>query len=205
MGLFSVPLAVRSLGCVILEPVPVIISMLRGVNLGGHNKIKMDALRGLCESLGLRNAQTHVQSGNVVFRTDARDQGLLAKRIEDAIEKKFGFRPEVTLRTSLELRKVIVRNPFAERRGINPSKFLVTFLTTEPSPEMRSAILKVKADHPEEVVIDGRELYIYFPDGMGQSKLWRAINKVLKKSGTGRNWNTVTKLLEMAEKLEALR
>ena len=99
----------------------VVISMLRGVNVGGHNKIKMDALRDLYESLGLRDAQTYVQSGNVVFRTDAKDLAALAKRIEDAIERKFGFRPGVILRTTSDLRDVIARNPFAKRRESTPA------------------------------------------------------------------------------------
>src|SRR5208337_690323 len=184
-----------------LELVPVVISMLRGVNVGGHNKIKMDALRELCESLKLQDVQTYVQSGNVVFRTDTKDLAALAKRIEDAIERKFGFRPGVTLRTSSDLRDTIARNPFAKRREIDASKLIVTFLAAEPSRETGDEILKIKTG-PEEVRIGGREIYIYFPDGMGQSKLWPAIDKALKKSGTGRNWNTVTKLLEMAESLE---
>ena len=182
----------------------VIISMLRGVNVGGHNKIKMDALRDLYESLGLRDAQTYVQSGNVVFRTEAKDLAGLAKRIEDAIERKFGFRPSVIARTTADLRDAIARNPFAKRRGIDASKLLVTFLAAAPSPDARDEIVKIKAG-PEEVRIDGRELFVYFPDGMGRSKVWPAIEKALKKSGTGRNWNTVTKLLEIAERLEGVR
>ncbi len=181
---------------------PVIISMLRGVNVVGRNKIKMEALRDLYKSLSLRDAQTYVQSGNVVFRTEAKDLALLARRIEDAIEKKFGFRPRVILRTTSQLRDVIARNPLAKRHDIIGSKLLVTFLTRESGSESCNELLKVRAD-PEEVHIGRRELYIYFPDGMGRSKLWHAIDKVLKKSGTGRNWNTVRKLLEMAEKLEA--
>jgi uncharacterized protein (DUF1697 family) len=188
-----------------LEIMQVVSSMLRGVNLAGHNKVRMDALRDLYESLGLRNAQTYVQSGNVVFRTDAKDLAGLAKRIEDAIEKKFGFRVGVILRTPADLRRTMARNPFAKRRGIEASKLLVTFVATEPSAEMQSEILRLNADHPGEVFIDGRELYIYFPDGMGRSKLWPAVDKALKKSGTGRNWNTVTKLLEMAERMEVSR
>src|SRR5437899_12626071 len=98
----------------------VIISMLRAVNVGGHNKIKMDALRALYESLKLRDAQTYVQSGNVIFKTDQRDIARLAKRIEDGIARKFGFRPDVILRTAAEMRDVVARNPFAKRRGIEP-------------------------------------------------------------------------------------
>src|SRR2546422_3747559 len=85
----------------------VIISMLRGVNVGGHNKIKMDALRALYESLKLRDAQTYVQSGNVIFRTDERDIPRLAERIQDGSERNFGVRPNVILRTAAEIREVV--------------------------------------------------------------------------------------------------
>src|SRR5712671_3331198 len=181
----------------------VIISMLRGVNVGGHNKIKMEALRALYESLKLRDAQTYVQSGNVIFRTDERDVSRLRKRIEDGIERKFGFRPDVILRTAAEMRDVIARNPFAKRRGIEPSKLLVTFLASDPGEEAREKVRQMKCD-PEEMRIEGREIYIYFPNGAGQSKLpWARLDKVLKTPVTGRNWNSVTKMLEMAEKLEA--
>jgi uncharacterized protein (DUF1697 family) len=181
----------------------VLVSMLRGVNVTGNNKIPMEALRQLCESLGLRGAQTYIQSGNVVFRTNAKDLAALARRIEVAIEKKFGCRPCVTLRTPAELKEVIARNPFAKRMGIEPAKLQVHFfLTTSPSAEMQSEILRLKTGHAEEIVFGSREMYIYFPDGQGQSKLWPALDRALKKSATGRNWNTVNKLLEMAEALE---
>lgn len=180
-----------------------IVSMLRAVNVGGHNKIKMDALRALYESLKLRDAQTYVQSGNVVFKTDERDLPRLTKKIENAIEQSFGFRPDVVLRTSSELREVMAKNPFAKRRDIEPGKLQVHFLAGDPGAEARANVLKIKAD-PEELHIYGRELYIYFLNGMGKSKLsWAAVNKALKTPGTARNWNTVTKLLEMAESLEA--
>jgi uncharacterized protein (DUF1697 family) len=181
----------------------VVISMLRGVNVGGHNKVKMEALRALYESLKLREAQTYVQSGNVIFRTDERDIARLAKRIEDGIERKFGFRPDVILRTAAEMREVIGRNPFAKRRGIEPGKLLVSFLGGDPGEEGREKVRQMKCD-PEEMRIDGRELYIYFPNGMGRSKLpWATMDKILKTPTTGRNWNSVTKMMEMAERLEA--
>jgi len=180
----------------------VVISMLRAVNVGGHNKIKMDALRALYESLKLRDAHTYVQSGNVIFRSDERDVMRIAKRIEEGIERKFGFRPEVILRTAAEMREVIARNPFAKRRGIEPGKLLVTFLARDPGEEAREKLRQMKCD-PEELRIEGRELYIYFPNGMGRSKLSGArLEKTLKTPGTARNWNSVTKMLEMAEKLE---
>ncbi|MGH9560668.1 MAG: DUF1697 domain-containing protein, partial [Terracidiphilus sp.] len=146
---------------------------------------------------------TYVQSGNVVFRTEERDVGALRERIEKKIEARFGFRPDVIVRTAAELRDVIARNPFAKRRGVEPGKLLVTFLASEPSKEARAKVLAMKIE-PEELKIRGRELYIYFPNGMGKTKLsWMAIAKALGTTGTGRNWNSVTKMMEMAEKLEA--
>jgi uncharacterized protein (DUF1697 family) len=182
----------------------VVVSMLRGVNVGGHNKIKMDGLRALYQSLDLRDSQTYAQSGNVVFKSAQRNLVVVAKRIEDAIERRFGFRPDVFVRTPSELRDVIARNPFAARRGIDPRKLAVTFLTREPVAEVRDKILAIKTD-PEELRLLGRELYIYFPDGMGRSKLPAVLERTLKTPGTSRNWNTVTKLLEIAEGLGAAR
>jgi len=181
---------------------PVIVSLLRGVNVGGH-WIKMDALRTLYESLGLRHVETFIQSGNVVFRTEARDLVRLAKRIEDAIEKSVGFRCDVILRSGAELRDALARNPFAERPGIDPAKVLVTLLGGDPDPDgcarMRSMDIA-----PEELHIHGREVYVYFPNGMARPKLsWHLIGKILKTPATGRNLTTVSKLLAMAERLEA--
>jgi len=181
---------------------PAVICMLRAVNVGGHNKIKMDALRELCISLKLRDPQTYVQSGNVVFQTNVTDLGLLARRIEQAIEQRFGFRPSVILRTAADLRDVIARNPFASRSGIEPSKLAVTFLAGEPSAEARTKLLAIPAA-PEELLLSGRELFVYFPNGMGRPKLsWPMVERALAIPGTSRNWNTVSKLLEMAESVE---
>lgn len=182
---------------------PVIIAMLRGVNVGGHNKIKMEDLRGLCKSLRLRDACTYVQSGNLIFKTDERDLDLLAKRLQHAIERKFGFRPDIVLRTSAEMREVIARNPFAKRRGVEPNRLLVTFLIREPAAEAREKASRLETA-PEELRMDRREIYIYYPNGMARPKVsWATIERILKTSGTGRNWNSVTKMLEMAEQLEA--
>ncbi len=183
----------------------VVISLLRGVNVGGYHKIKMDALRALYESLGLRDPQTYVQSGNVVFRTDAADVVRLSNRIEKGIEGRFGFRPRVIMRTTSELRDVIARNPFAARRTIDPSRLLVTFLAAVPSQEACNKVLRMETG-PEELQISGREFYMYFPSGMARPKLsWTAVEQALKTPGTGRNWSTVTKLLDITENLEASR
>jgi uncharacterized protein (DUF1697 family) len=181
----------------------VIISMLRGVNVGGHNVIKMEELRALYASLKLREVQTYVQSGNVIFKTDEQDVASLTKRVQGGVERKFGCTTDVICRTVAEMRDVIARNPFAKRRGIEPGKLLVDFLASDPGAEARANVLRIKIE-PEELRIDGRELYIYFPNGQGQSKMsWAAVNKALGTPGTGRNWNSVVKMLEMAEKMEA--
>jgi len=181
---------------------PVIVSMLRGVNVGGNNLVKMDALRALYESLGLRKVETFIQSGNVIFTTQARDRVALTKRLEDAIEKKFGFHCDMVLRDAGELRDALARNPFAGRSDIDPAKLLITFLASDPDPE-GSAKVRAIDIHPEELHIDGREVYVYFTEGMARPKLpWSQMGKYLKTPGTGRNLTTVQKLLAIAERLE---
>jgi uncharacterized protein (DUF1697 family) len=184
---------------------PAIISMLRGVNVGGHNMIRMEALRALYVSLKLRDPQTYVQSGNVVFQAEGRDLVKLADQIEIEIERSAGFRPSVILRTAAEMREVVARNPFAGRSGIAPNKLAVIFLARDPGQDARDRLLAIKTD-PEELRIGGRELYVYYPDGMGRSKFSAAVmERALQVAGTARNWNSVTKLLEMAEKMQAAR
>lgn len=178
-----------------------IISMLRGINVGGHNQIRMETLRSLYESLGLEHPKTYVQSGNAVFKTKEKNLPGLGRRIEGAIEKKLGFRPGVVLRTASELKDVIARNPFAKRKDIHPGKLLVTFFNDEPTADDCAVLQRAKVEG-EEVRLSGREIFLYLPNGAGNSKLFAATGK-LKKSGTSRNWNTVTKLLEMAEELES--
>jgi len=184
---------------------PVLICMLRGVNVGGHNKIKMDVLRAICVDLKCESPQTLLQSGNVVFRTAQRNLPELAKSVELAIERKLGFRPSVLLRTVPELREAIAKNPFAKRSGIEPAKLVVAFLPGEPTPEARKALREMDIA-PEELHSLGRELYIYFPNGQARPKLsWPRVDKILGSQcapGTARNWNTVTKLLQLAESLE---
>jgi uncharacterized protein (DUF1697 family) len=181
---------------------PAIISMLRGVNVGGHNKIKMDALRALYDSLQLNSPLTYVQSGNVIFLSNEKNLPGLAQRIQGGIQRKFGFQPDVVLRTASELRHIIARNPFASRHGIVPGRLLVLFLANDPGQPARDNLLKIDT-RGEELHIHGSELYIYFSKGVGSTKLsWPLIEKTLKTPFTGRNWNSVTKMLEIAEGLE---
>jgi uncharacterized protein (DUF1697 family) len=182
---------------------PVLVSMLRGVNLGPHNRIKMDALRAVYTSLKLEHPRTYVQSGNVIFRTKGKSSPQLANKIQGAIQNKFGCCPDVILRTPDELRKAIAASPFADRPSLEPGKILVTFLDAEPCREAAAALAKFK-DYPEELHLKGRELYIYFPNGAGRSKLpWSSVERFLKVTGTARNWNTVTSMLKLAEEMEA--
>jgi uncharacterized protein (DUF1697 family) len=182
---------------------PVLISMLRGVNLGSHNRIKMDALRAMYESLGFETPRSYVQSGNVVFRTKERNTAKLAAKIQGAIEKKFKCCPEVILRTTEELRKAIKATPFPTSRKLEPGKILVTFLAGEPPSEAQENLARFH-EYPEEIHLKGRELYIYFPNGAGRSKLpWSSVERFLKVTGTARNWNSVLAMLQIAEEMEA--
>lgn len=176
-----------------------LVAMLRGVNVGGHHKIKMAELKALCEGLSFRNVSTYIQSGNVVFETMESGDEKLAKKIGTAIEKKCGFCPEVIVRSAEELRGVVKKNPFA-KEAFEPSKLAVFFLARDPGKAARDAVSRIEAN-PEVIKPLGSEIYIYFPDGQGKSKLKfatveKAINKI---PWTARNWNTVEKLLEMAE------
>ena len=181
---------------------PVMISMLRGVNLGPHNRIKMEALRSMYQSLGLEDPRTYVQSGNVIFRTRQKNPKKLAAAIQEAIEKSFKFRPAVILRTTEELKNAIAATPFSAQRNLNPGKILVTFLADDP-PSDAAANLDAFKSYPEEIHLKGRELYIYFPNGAGRSKLpWSRVEKFLKVTGTARNWNSVLAMLQIAEEIE---
>lgn len=196
----------RGLYC--LAVMPVLVSMLRGVNVGPHNRIKMDALRSLYVSLQLEDPRTYVQSGNVIFRIKDFPNGgtstaQLAGKIQDAIARKFGFFPEVILRTPDELRKVLAANPFVGRKNLDPAKLLVTFLASQPTEEARARLLALKPS-PEELHLIGRELYIYFPNGAGRSKLqWSSLDKKLETCGTARNLNSVARMLEIARQMES--
>ena len=180
---------------------PAVISFLRGVNVGGHRLIKMDDLRKLCESCGLSQVQTYVQSGNVVFHAPAKDVARVSARMEKAIEQACGFHADVFVRTAEEMRDVIRRNPFAAQAETDPNRVLVTFLAAVPGAAARARALAVPCV-PEELRIDGREVYIYYPNGVGRAKLsLTVLERALGIPGTGRNWNSIKRLSAMAEAL----
>jgi uncharacterized protein (DUF1697 family) len=181
----------------------VAVSLLRGVNLGPHRRMKMEALRAVYEGLGLRNVQTLLQSGNVLFCCAERGYAKLGARIEDAVEREFGFRAASVHRTASELRDVVARSPFAGRDGIDPSRLLVNFLGSAPDPEAQARLTALRVE-PEEIRVVGSELFIYYPNGMARPKLTAAqLDRALGKlPATGRNWNTVVKLTELAGRME---
>ena len=121
------------------------VALLRGINVGKAKRIAMADLRGLLTRLGCTDVQSVLQSGNVVFRTDARDFTRLSKRIADALEQRFAFRPGVILRTAADLRSVIAANPFASRRELDPRRLLVQFLASEPPAEETTGVPQAMA------------------------------------------------------------
>jgi uncharacterized protein (DUF1697 family) len=179
------------------------ICLLRGINVGGNKMVKMDALKALCGSLGLKDAKTYLQSGNVVFRCDDDDRAHLARRIEDGIRKKAGLEVKIILRTTSELRKVITANPMTVEPERNPKALLVAFLAGELAKDAKAMLLTLKIDS-EELHFGRQELYLYLPKGIAASKLSNALTeKKLGVNVTARNWNTVNALLGMAEEIDA--
>lgn len=178
---------------------PVFISLLRGINVGGKQQIKMDALKSLYASLGLHGAQTLLQSGNVVFHS-TEDNGLQrAAQLEAGIQQEFGFEVKIILRTRQQWHDVTHNPPFSAQQLADPAKALVMFLRSAPQPEAVAALV---AGHSGSEIIysRGEALYLYYPEGMGRSKLDHAlIERRLKIVATGRNWNTVVKLRDLAD------
>jgi uncharacterized protein (DUF1697 family) len=176
---------------------PVYISLLRGINVGGNKLIKMADLRALYESLGFTEVQTLLQSGNAVFSSVLTDTLTLRQQIEAAIEQRYRFQVDVFVLTVPEFLTAYDNNPFKDQPDLDPAKLLVTFLA---APMTAEAITQMHATHmgPEIVKPIGDVLYVYFPEGMGRSKFGEQTQSPLK-TGTGRNWNTITKLRAMVQ------
>jgi uncharacterized protein (DUF1697 family) len=178
---------------------PIFVSFLRGINVGGKSQIPMEALRALYRSLGFPSVKTHLNSGNVIFAAPGRvGAAALAKRIEGAIEKEFGFRPAVMLRTPAELDDTLAHNPFREEEASDPSRLLVMFLAAAAAKDAAQRLGRA-SDGPEKIEVGKRETYLYYPNGIGRSKLTTALlERHLGTAGTARNWRTVSKVREMA-------
>ena len=179
---------------------PTFVSVFRGINVGGNRIVPMSELKSLHEALGLRDVVTYIQSGNVVFTSDDTDPAQLARQIEEGSAQKFGFHSQVMVRTSAELEEIIANNPFQNQPEKEPKWIAVLFLTTRPESTALEDLQKTYTG-PEEIYLIGQELYVYYPDGVGRSKLTLTlIEKKLKTVGTGRNWNTILQLQKMMQR-----
>ncbi len=164
------------------------ISLLRAVNVGGTGKLPMAELKKICDAIGFAEARTYIASGNVVFNSS-----LSAAKVKAVLEKEltaYAAAPmQVLVRTAAELEAVLKANPFPDAA---PNRLIVTFLDDAPDA---SDLEDVKGKKDEELALGKREIYVHYGQGMGQSKL------TLRASarGTGRNLNTIAKLVEMAQ------
>lgn len=172
------------------------VALLRGVNVAGVNKVKMDELRQLFTGLGHREVQTYLQSGNVVFAGDEPDRGALVAGIEQAIGQRLGLAVTVLLRTRPDLEKVLAANPYLGIES-DPAKLPVTFLAEAPDPG-RAAALAVPAGETAVFSLVDREIYLHCPNGYGRTKLNNAfLERKLGVAATTRNWKSVTALHDL--------
>jgi uncharacterized protein (DUF1697 family) len=179
----------------------VFISMLRAANVGGTGVIKMEPLRAAYEALGFKDVRSLLQSGNVLFRSGVKDSRQLARRIKQELERKFGLQIEVVIRTLPELESIFERSPVLSPRA-DLAKLLVMFLAGVPDAQGQARLVNAHKG-PEMLEIRGPEVYLYYPEGVGRSKLTTAVlERHLGAMGTARNWNTLTKLLEAAREIE---
>jgi uncharacterized protein (DUF1697 family) len=181
---------------------PSYIAMLRGINIGPHKRMKMDRLRESFEGLRFAAVKTYIQSGNVVFKTKKTSTSSLGKKIEAKLFDDFGFSVSVILRTVDEMEKIIRDNPLLKERGVDPAKLHVGFLSETPTAP---ALAKLQALTlpPDRARCEGKELYLYFPNGVSGSSLWKhPLDRVLAVTATMRNWNTVNQLGTMAKELD---
>jgi len=184
----------------LFEAMDIYITMLRGINMTGHNTIKMTGLADLFRQFGYSDAETYIQSGNIVFTCHKGNIDDVSSGIRKAILSEFNLNIAVIIRTSDEMKKIISANPFLEEPGFDPSKMAVLFLELKPSDEQ---VLKVAGiDYPpDKFHINGSEIYVYCPNGFGKTKLYTNFFEAkMKVTGTARNWRTVNKLFEMAAK-----
>ncbi|MBO9123174.1 MULTISPECIES: DUF1697 domain-containing protein [unclassified Rhizobium] len=170
---------------------PVYIALLRAINVGGTGKLPMTELKAICERLGFTDVKTYIQSGNVLFRANAKEADV-ARVLDGALGEVLGKKPGVTVRSRKEMEAIVGKAPFPDAK---PSFLLVSFL---PEIAPKDALDRMVAPDGEEAVVDGREIYVHYPIGSGKSKLkLPALN-----AGTSRNINTVRKLAEMAAAME---
>lgn len=178
---------------------PTYISLLRGINVGGHKKIPMKDLKTLYESAGFTNVKTYIQSGNVVFNAKSSDILRINTKIEKAIEDSFGFPVTVITRLDADLGKIIKRNPFAGQDRIDERHLFVVFLGAKPSTAAVKELSIPAVKTRDELKVSGLEIFVHCPDGYGRTPYSILFfEKKLKVAATARNWRTTTTLYAMA-------
>src|SRR5690606_20215642 len=173
------------------------ILLLRGINVGGHRKIKMAEFKTELEKFELQEVKTYIQSGNIVFKYEKIAENTLAAAIEGLILKKYGFEVSALLLTAESFVAIFNNNPYLPERENEIEKLYCTLLYEMPEPaKMRT--LKAAETHGDEFAPRGKCLYFYYVNGYGKSKLNNpVIESKLKVKATTRNWKTMTKLMEM--------
>jgi|ERR1700722_10706722 len=178
---------------------PTYIAMLRGINIGPSKRVEMARLRKVLESARFKRVRTYIQSGNVVFDAAKSTTARLAEKIENALVAQLGFGALVIVRTEDEMSRALTNNPFVKQSGKDPAKVHVCFLAGPPRAEAVKALhaLGTKA---EQVMCAANEVYVYHVNGLGKAKVLThgVLEKVLAVKVTMRNWNTSSKLREMA-------
>lgn len=172
--------------------------LLRGVNVGGNNKVPMATLRELAVGLGYTEVATYVQSGNLVVTAKTRKPAEVEKAVADALRSELGVDVAVMVRSRDELATVIAANPMPDAVE-EPSRYVVSFLAGAPDPAKADALDRDEFD-PERFELGDRCVYFWHPEGVGKSVMAKAPwDKRLGVRGTGRNWRTVVTLLEMLD------
>lgn len=173
------------------------LALLRGINVSGHNMIKMEALKTTLEAIGFTNVITYLQSGNVFVETQEESQFSVGFKIKQEIYKAFGMEVPVLVIGKIDLELCLKNNQFLKDKDVDTKKLYVAFISKELSS---SAIneLKISQFKPDEAVINGNKIFIKYDIGAGKTRLdQKYIEKKLNVVATIRNWNTVNKLLEL--------
>jgi uncharacterized protein (DUF1697 family) len=176
------------------------IALLRGINVGGKNILPMKELAGLLESLGLSQVTTYLASGNVVFRGPASDVEELAAEIKEAIGRRFGFMPQLLIRSLQDLQEAVAANPFPEAES-QPKTLHFFFLESPPAEPDLDRLESVRAANERFKLVDA-VFYLHAPDGIGRSKVVATAEKALGVTATARNWRTVSQVISLATKAE---
>jgi uncharacterized protein (DUF1697 family) len=169
-------------------------ALLRGINVGGNKLVAMADLRRLLTRLGFADAQSLLQSGNLLFTGAVRPRPALERLLEAEAEARLRLRTAFFVRTAEEWRRIVSRNPFPDRAARDPARLVVMLLKDAVKPAGVEA-LRAAINGPEVLHAQGTEAYVVYPNGQGRSKLTNPlIERTLGTSCTGRNWNTVQKL-----------